>query len=169
MIPIGLTLLEKTMRFAVCILICLLTLGLQQQVEAQDEPIIDPVLTQQFRELEVSWTEAIASQDRSRIEAFLAPEFRLSIANFEKPIFHGAREGWLERATSGYKISSFEFRDLAAQRYGDVVVVMASYYQNAQLGESSRSGEFSITDVWVRVDGSWQVTWRLSSAPHVGR
>jgi len=147
----------------------LLTTALLQQSEAQEEQLIDPVLTQQFMELEVSWTEAIASQDISRIEPFLAPDFKLSIANIGKPIFHGPRDGWLERATSGYKISSFEFRDLVAQRYGEIVVVMASYYQDAQLGDPLRSGEFSITDVWVRIDDSWRVTWRQSSAPHAGR
>ena len=157
------------MRLTACVLIGLLTTGLQQQVEAQEKPLTDPALTQQFRELEVSWTEAIASQDLSRIESFLAPEFQLSIANVGKPIFHGPRDGWLERATSGYKISSFEFRDLIAQRYGEVVVVMASYYQDAQLGNAVRSGDFSITDVWVRIDGSWRVAWRQSSAPHAGR
>jgi len=143
--------------------------GFQERVEAQDGPISDAELAQQFRELEVSWTKAIASQDRKRIEKFLAPDFQLSIANYEKPIFHGSREGWLARATSGYKISSFEFRDLVAQRYGEIVVVMASYIQDAQLGESTRSGEFSITDVWVHIDSSWRVAWRQSSAPHAGR
>ena len=75
------------MRLTACVLFGLLTIGLQEQVDAQDRPIIDSVLTQQFRELELSWTEAIVSQDLTRIEAFLAPDFRLSVANFEKPIF----------------------------------------------------------------------------------
>jgi hypothetical protein len=46
--------------------------------------------------------------------------------------------------------------------YGDIAVVLPHYRQTALVNGVPRSGEFLITDVWVKRNGTWQVVARSS-------
>jgi hypothetical protein len=74
-----------------------------------------------------------------------------------------SRADWLDAA---YKIEAYEFKELVAKRFGTDVVVVTSYYtQKAIVDGRDRSGDFFLTDVWVRDGKRWRVAWRHSSEP----
>jgi ketosteroid isomerase-like protein len=125
----------------------------------------DSDLQREFRGLETQWMDAAKAQNRPRLEEFLAPDFVLTIAALGKPLTHVSRADWLDMA--GYKIQEYEFKELVARRFGEGVVVVTSYYtQKATVDGRDRSGDFFLTDIWVRNETRWRVAWRHSSEPH---
>ena len=46
--------------------------------------------------------------------------------------------------------------------YENAAVVLADLKLGATVREEARSGDFAVTDVWVRRDGRWQVVARSS-------
>jgi hypothetical protein len=87
----------------------------------------------------------------------LAPEYVYTASG------HGrwSRERWLDTLAI-YDIHRFEIVEISVRRYGEIALVLARYRQDASVGGVPRSGEFLITDVWVRRDESWQVLTRSS-------
>jgi ketosteroid isomerase-like protein len=120
-------------------------------------------LQREFRALETQWMDAAKAQNRPRLEEFLAPDYVLTIAVLGKPLVHVSRADWLD---APYKIQAYEFKELVARSFGNGVVVVTSYYtQKASMNGKDRSGDFFLTDVWVRDGNRWRVTWRHSSQP----
>ena len=119
---------------------------------------------QEFRRLEIAWTEAVRAQDKGLIESFLAPDYTLTVAQPAGLIFTD-RATWLKNATTTYKVHDFAFKEIAVRRYGDVAVVSSIYTQRATVNGRERSGDAFLTDVWVKVSGKWKVSARYSSDP----
>ena len=135
-------------------------------VAAQEPVKFDTGLQKEFRGLEVQWTNAIKAGDRRRLEEFLAPGYVLTIAALGNPLIHVSRKDWLAAAGTTYKIQAYEFKDLVARRIGDGVVVVTSYYTQKAIADGrDRSGDFLLTDIWLRDGKRWRVAWRHSSEP----
>ena len=128
----------------------------------------DDPATAKFRALEEAWTTAIQAQDRARLEAYLRPEYTLTVA-----VVGGLtsidRVTWLEYAVSTYVIHEFQFNELVVREYGNTAVVSSRYTQKATFDGGDLSAEFFITDVWVKTGEKWQVSARYSSRPGPGR
>lgn len=120
--------------------------------------------TEEFRRLEVAWSEAIRAQDREGLESFLAAEYTLTVAQ-PTGLSVTDRAAWLKNATTVYKLHEFTFKEIAVRRYGDVAVVSSFYTQRATVNGRDRSGDAFLTDVWVKVQGKWKVSARYSSNP----
>ena len=61
-----------------------------------------------------------------------------------------------------YEVRSYEFSNAIVHDYEDAAVVLADLKLEATVRGESRSGDFAVTDVWVRRDGRWQVVARSS-------
>jgi ketosteroid isomerase-like protein len=117
--------------------------------------------TDRFRTLEVNWGDAIKRQDRAAIERFLAPDYSLTIAVSGR-LSVIDRESWLKAATSTYVVHSFSIESIVVRDYSSVAVVSSLYRQSATVDGSDRSGEFFLTDVWVKTGDEWRVSARYS-------
>jgi ketosteroid isomerase-like protein len=104
-----------------------------------------------------AWMEAVQRKDISALEQILAPDYAYMATN------HGrrTRAEWLATVPI-YDIHRFELLESDVRDYGDVAVMLSRYRQDASVGGTPRSGEFLITDIWVRRDDRWQVTARSS-------
>lgn len=112
---------------------------------------------QDLTRLEHAWMEAVQRKDTEALERILAPEYAYTASSQGR----WSRQGWLETVAI-YDIHRFEFVEVDVRPYGDVAVVLSRYRQDASVGGAPRSGEFLITDVWVRRAESWQVVARSS-------
>jgi transposase InsO family protein/ketosteroid isomerase-like protein len=112
---------------------------------------------QELTRLEHAWMEAVRRKDTEALERILAPEYAYTASGQGR----WSRQGWLETVAI-YDLHRFEFVEVDVRPYGDVAVVLSQYRQDASVGGAPRSGEFQITDVWVRRDESWQVVARSS-------
>ena len=130
---------------------------------AADDPI-----TAKFKALEEEWSRAIQAQDKARLEEFLRPEYTLTVAVADQ-LAHVDRAAWLQNAITGYVIHEFRFHEVTVREYGHIAVVSSRYTQKATVGGRDRSGEFFLTDIWVKSGDRWQVSARYSSRPEPAR
>jgi ketosteroid isomerase-like protein len=124
--------------------------------------------TVEFRALETAWSEAIRAQDRTALEAFLSPDYTLTVARPTR-LEVTPREEWLGNAVTSYRLHEFEFTEIAVRRIGDVAIVSSRYKQRATVDGRDRSGDAFLTDVWLRTGGTWTVSARYSSDPKQGK
>jgi ketosteroid isomerase-like protein len=118
--------------------------------------------TEAFRRYTQEWMDAIRTRDRAALEAFMAPEFRLTSARSDQWI---DRDRWLELALAEVEMVSFTVDEMETVLIDDVAVVWSRISQQAKVGGEDWSDRFMLTDVWVRRDDRWQVVARHSSQP----
>jgi len=118
--------------------------------------------TEAFRRYTQEWMDAIRTRDRAALEAFLAPEFRLTSARSDQWI---DRDRWLELALAEVEMVSFTVEEMETVLVDDTAVVWSRISQEAKVSGEDWSDRFMLTDVWVRRDDRWQVVARHSSQP----
>lgn len=117
---------------------------------------------QTFTDLENRWMNAWKDKDEKVASGIMADDFTLSSAFLKGKTMN--KQAWLQLAMSGYNCQSFNFDSIKVRRYNNTAVVDSWYQQQATLNGKDRSGNFLITDVWIKQnDGKWQVVSRHSS------
>jgi ketosteroid isomerase-like protein len=106
---------------------------------------------------ERDWMEAGQRGDFAALERIVGPDFVYTASGQGR----WTRQQWMDTARR-YDLRSFAFLDVEVRPYGDVAVVYSRYRQEGFIAGAPRSGEFLITDVWVKRDGAWQVVARSS-------
>jgi ketosteroid isomerase-like protein len=101
------------------------------------------------------WMRAAQEHDRDRLEILLAREFSVVGAAGDLD-----RAAWLERVAELFTLDEFAYDEIDVEVYGDTAVLSSRYRQVATLDGRDLSGEFLVTDVWIRRDGRWQVVRR---------
>lgn len=124
-----------------------------------DEPV-----TAKFKTLEEEWSCAIKAQEKAKLEEFLRPEYTLTVARAGQ-LARTDRASWLQNAITGYVLQEFHFDELTVLEYAQIAVVSSRYTQKATFDGRDRSGEFFLTDIWVKTGDRWQVSARYSSRP----
>lgn len=112
--------------------------------------------------LEKVWMEAWVRKNRTALEALLTEDFTMRSAATDDLI---DREEWVRAAMGPATVESFHFADFHLQVYGDAAVVHSRFSQKGSTAGNEWSGEFFLTDVWVRFGGHWRVASRHSSRP----
>lgn len=114
--------------------------------------------------LEKQWAGAIQKQDESLMSQFLADDYFLAVAIQEMPLRIIPRDLWLDNLKF-YKTASFNIDDIKVHVYGNSAIVLMLFTQHATVRGQDRSGQFLLTDIWVKQEGGWRVTERHSSRP----
>ena len=115
-------------------------------------------ITDELTKLSHDWMQAWKDNDMNFLENILAPDFRLLTSD----LWVMPREKWLALVPV-YKCQSFEYKQQEVRDYGNAAIVQSNYSQTATLNGQDRSGDFLITDIWVKQDGNWKVTHRHTS------
>jgi ketosteroid isomerase-like protein len=111
--------------------------------------------------LEEEWMARMQARDMDRLEELVAPGFRFTAIHLNpEPM---TREQWMGAAREGYTIVSFAYESMEIDVFGDTGVVHSRYSQVASYHHTSLSNAFRLTDIWSRIDGTWQVVARHSS------
>jgi ketosteroid isomerase-like protein len=107
------------------------------------------------------WMRAMQERDEEALEQIVAQGFRFTAVHLHPDPMN--REQWMEAAMGGYHIVSFAYESMDIDVFGDTGIVHARYSQMANFDAVNLSNAFSLTDVWSRIDGRWQVVARHSS------
>lgn len=107
------------------------------------------------------WMRAMQERDEEALEQIVAQGFRFTAVHLHPDPMN--REQWMEAAMGGYHIVSFAYESMDIDVFGDTGIVHARYSQMANFDDVNLSNAFSLTDVWSRIDGRWQVVARHSS------
>jgi hypothetical protein len=113
--------------------------------------------------LEQAWNRDIRLHDPTLIEHYLADGFFLTVGRQGRPLGMVTRGYWLKNLRS-YIVESSNIDDIIVHVYGTTAVVVMLYTQKATVGpqQADRSGQFFITDVWVKQNDTWRVAERHS-------
>jgi ketosteroid isomerase-like protein len=72
------------------------------------------------------------------------------------------KEGWIAKLAT-YDCKEFRFDKIQVRVYGNTAVVNSWFHQDATANGKDWSGDFLITDVWVKKNENWQVVARHAS------
>jgi uncharacterized protein (TIGR02246 family) len=117
-----------------------------------------------FVTLEQAWMKAVADRDEEALKRLMSPDFTLTSAYSAGDLI--SRDQFLKTIQS-VKQNEFSFYNVTVRVniYGDVAILKAKVKDNYTMNGEDRSGDYLITDVWVKHDGQWQVVTRHSSLP----
>jgi ketosteroid isomerase-like protein len=112
-----------------------------------------------LRRLEEAWAAAVEGNDVEAADAILAEDFVLSSA--------GGVGAWVPRDewfASLEKIDTraFGVSDVEPRVFGDLAVVKLTARWEASLDGRDLTGDYLVVDVFTRVHGAWQASWRIS-------
>jgi ketosteroid isomerase-like protein len=113
---------------------------------------------EELKKLSVAWMQAWKDNDIAFLENILAPDFRLLTSE----LWIMPREKWLANIPN-YICEEFEFKEMEVREYGNTSIVQSFYFQKANFNGQDRSGDFLITDVWVKHTDAWKVAHRHTS------
>ena len=112
-----------------------------------------------YREKE--WMDAWIAKEISTIRDILSDDFLLSSARGNLM----SKEEWISNASGPFSCKAFTWKEIKVRTYGNTAIVNATIKQEASVGEKDWSGIFTLTDVWVRQNGKWQVVSRHGTGP----
>ena len=113
-----------------------------------------------FQRVEEEWARIVAERDAEAAERFLAPDFELRSDGGVAPVMQ--REAWLA-ALAEIETTSLGARVFTSREYDDTAIVWAQLDWDASVEGRSLTGRYAVTDVFVRRDGRWRPSWRLST------
>jgi ketosteroid isomerase-like protein len=119
----------------------------------------------ELRQREQEWNMAIQRHDAATAARFMSDSYALVVGIEAQKIIAVPRANWLETLDKLYRIESWKIDDVRTTVLGDTAVVVLLYTQKATIGGADRSGQFVLTDIWVKQAGQWRVTERVSSRP----
>jgi hypothetical protein len=136
----------------------------RNHLHAKEEPMDrEPLpLDAEIARLRAVWTDALRERDDTTLDRLMADDF----------VFIDERGRWgKERFIANVRrwdIVGMDFEDVLVRDYEPVAVMHARVGLRARLDGREMSGEWYVTDLWVRRDGSWQVVsrqWSRGSTP----
>ncbi|HEX9111962.1 MAG TPA: nuclear transport factor 2 family protein [Terriglobales bacterium] len=147
------------MRIGVSIVaaVCLVA-GAGSAVEAQKRS--DPAET--IRSLEKKWTESYKQRRVDILSSLLAEDFVITVEDGHTY----SKAGYISHtADTSVRVEVAEISDLKVRMHGNTAVVTGAYYEKGESNGKRYEYHDRLTDVWMKVGGSWQVVASHYSVP----
>jgi hypothetical protein len=109
---------------------------------------------QELMRLHDEWMRAIVRRDNAVLERLLADDF-VGVGTYVVN-----RQQWLHNALQNIDVTAFDYRTVIVNLHGDTAVIVSTCTQEASVSGLDASGEFLVTDVWIRRREAWLVTVR---------
>ena len=121
----------------------------------------DSAISAEISRREDEWMAAWLRRDMQAAAGILADEFTLTSSLSTGELMTKAQ--WLAGATTTHECKSFHFDRIDVRVYGDAALANVWYHQQATVRGNDWSGDFLMSDLWVRRSGRWQVVARHAS------
>jgi len=113
-----------------------------------------------FLDLETEWMTAWKNKDVVTVRKLLSDDFTLTSSLSAGGLVD--KEDWIAKLEL-YDCKAFHFDKIQVRIYDNTSVVNSWFHQDATANGKDWSGNFLITDVWVKKDKDWQVVTRHAS------
>jgi len=124
---------------------------------AQKSPDAEKVLS-----LEKKWTESYKHRDITMLASLLSEEFVITV---EDGNTYG-KAGYISHsADSSVHVDVAELSDLKVRLHGNTAVITGAYHETGDSKGKPYEYHDRLTDVWMKVDGKWQVIASHYSVP----
>ncbi|MDT5155875.1 MAG: hypothetical protein QOH51_232 [Acidobacteriota bacterium] len=111
--------------------------------------------------LERKLMESAKLHDSAALKRIIADDFTNTNAQATGATVN--KDAYIEQTVRDLTLNSYSFDKLTVRIYGTTAIVNASYKQQAVAAGKDASGEFVVTDVWVKQDKRWRVVARHTS------
>ena len=118
------------------------------------------IMEKLFIELENRWMTAWKNKDVETARKILSDDFTLTSSLSSGALVD--KEDWLSKLEV-YDCKDFRFDKIQVRIYENTSVVNSWFHQDATANGKDWSGDFLITDVWVKKKDDWQVVSRHAS------
>jgi hypothetical protein len=139
--------------------VCLLAAAPQMTASATED------LVARFQTVETQFLGAVQRKDAAALDPQLAKDFGYLLAVADRAPIVLSRGEFLK--VDSFHVESFEVRNLSARAFGSTVIVNFALLRKASIGSRDHSGEFAITDVWVKEGKDYKLAARYASRPDV--
>ena len=129
----------------------------------QTQAFPSPLVEQELVKLENEWARAWQLPDPAALEGIIADDFTLTSSRSKGEVTN--KRQYIDSTLKLVRGDGFSFEKMQVRIYGDTAVINAQFQQNATFAGQDWSGEFLLTDVWVKRNGRWQVVARHASRP----
>jgi hypothetical protein len=149
------------------LLIALAAFALQNQIKDSPPELpppsdIDSGLTEQFRQTEKQFCDAIVHKNAQVLEHLVGPEYTLRIADIPQGSL--PRAIWMDNTLNRLKAESCEQNHLAARKLAvDFAAVSVVWSTKGTRDGRDFSGDFYLVDLWKKSSGTWQIVARYST------
>jgi ketosteroid isomerase-like protein len=130
-----------------------------RQTQQFPSPLVEQELVKMENELARAWQ----LPDPGALESIVGDDFTLTSSSSKGEITN--KRQYIDSTLKLVRGEGYSFEKLNVRIYGDTAVINAQFQQNATFAGRDWSGEFLITDVWVKRNGRWQVVARHASRP----
>jgi len=113
-----------------------------------------------FLDLETQWMTAWKNKDVATVRKILSDDFTLTSSLSSGGLVD--KEGWIAKLAI-YDCKAFRFDKIQVRVYDNTAVVNSWFHQDATANGKDWSGNFLITDIWVKKGEYWQVVARHAS------
>lgn len=112
--------------------------------------------------LERKWTEAYQQRNITNFSSILAEDFVITV---EDGSTYG-KEGYITHsADSSVHVEVAELSDLRVRMHGNTAVITGAYHEKGTSKRKPYEYHDRLTDVWMKLDGRWQVIASHYSVP----
>ena len=126
---------------------------------AQNKP---DTLSSKILALENRWNAAYKRGDIATMESLLADDFIITLEDGSTL----SKSGYIaHNGDSTVHVEVTEMADLKVRMHGNIVVVIGSYHEKGVSKGKSYEYRDRFTDVWMNIDGTWQVIASHYSTP----
>jgi ketosteroid isomerase-like protein len=129
----------------------------------QTQQFPSPLVEQELVKMENEWARAWQEPDLASLETLLADDFTLVSSRSKGEIIN--KRQYIDTTLKLVHGEGYSFEKMSVRLYGETAVIHAIFQQNASFAGHDWSGDFLITDVWIKRDGRWQVVARHASQP----
>ncbi len=112
--------------------------------------------------LEKKWTEAYRLRDISILSSLLAENFVITVEDGST----FGKEGYISHtADSSVHVELAELSELRVRMHGNIAIVTGAYHEKGDSKGKRYEYRDRLTDVWMKMDGKWQVIASHYSVP----
>ena len=145
--------MRKFPGFLIVFLCCLLAFSNAQQGSSDREKVLS---------LEKKWTESYKQRDISILSSLLAEDFVITVEDGST----FGKAGYISHsADSTVHVDVAELSELRVRVHGNTAVVTGAYHEVGSSKGKRYDYRDRLTDVWMKVDGKWQVIASHYSVP----
>lgn len=110
--------------------------------------------------LQQRWMEAIKVRDADTLAQIISSEFSFTGPGLARTI---NRTEYLKYVLTDLKLMSFEFNKTTVRLFGRTAIVSSELKQKSSRKDVDSSGSFLVTEVWVKLEGTWKLVNRHES------
>jgi uncharacterized protein (TIGR02246 family) len=129
----------------------------------QTQPFPSPLVEQELVKMENEWARAWQLPDPVALENIVADDFTLTSSHSKGEVTN--KRQYIDTVMKLVRGESYSFEKMTVRVYGDTAVINACFQQTAAFAGQDWSGDFLLTDVWVKREGRWRVVARHASRP----